>query len=137
LRKNGELLYFGDSIVISTPKYDAAGHISEHEEKTYKFGVIPHFEEFVTAITDITELQEIVGINNYPADAGPISSRVLSLELIFEELQDKMEVTIKDFQDKMDIALEQSDRAESAAASAASNAEYAARAAEMSSDSAA
>lgn len=118
MRERGELLYFGDSIVISTPKYDAAGHISEHEEKTYKFGIIPHFEEFITAITDLTELQEIVGVEDYPEDADPLSARVLGLEITLEEIQDGIEQ-----------AVEKAANAESSAATAAMNSENAANSA--------
>ena len=117
-RSEGKLLFFGDTITISSPTYDKAGHITGYDTSSYILSEIPRLEESLNVSNDIIELQEIVGVEGYPEECaeGTLGYRVYVIESAFEDVEG--------------TAIEASRLAQEAAASAAAAEQSAKEAAE-------
>ena len=121
-RSEGKLLFFGDTISISSPTYDKAGHITGYKSADYILSEIPRLEEFLDMSNDIIELQEVVGPDGYPdgSPEGTISYRLYALEQEIEE-------TIEGAKTAIEAAAAAAESAKSAEESAASAEELAQR----------
>jgi hypothetical protein len=123
LRDSGKLIFFGDKLTFSSPKFDKAGHITGYESTVYTISEIPHLEDFLSLANDVDELQEVVGVNGYPEECeeGTLGYRVKTLEDDFVEVGET--ATRAD-----ELAQEAAASAAAAEASAAAAAESAAQA---------
>lgn len=74
------LLYFGDKVGIYSPVRDEAGHVIRFEYKEWQLGSIPRLADILTAEGRIVNLEEIVGTEGYPEEAGTLANRTLVIE---------------------------------------------------------
>lgn len=116
-RENG-LLYFGDNITIGA-YHDKAGHMISNKTMSFKLGSIPRLLEILTAEGRITNIEDTIGIDDYPDEKGTVAYRILTLEDDFENVR-----TIAD--DAATLAT----NADASATAAQESAEKAAKAAE-------
>ena len=118
-RSEGKLLFFGDTITISSPTYDKAGHITGYDVSSYILSEIPRLEEFLEMSNDVIELQEIVGVEGYPEECaeGTLGFRVFTLEDAFESVKETAQTADELAKQAAESA---ADAAESAAAAAES-----------------
>lgn len=80
------LLYFGDKIRIYSPVRDEAGHIIRFEDKEWQLGSIPRLADILSAEGRIVNLEDIIGIGDYPEEAGTLANRTLVIEEQIEEV---------------------------------------------------
>ena len=123
-RSEGKLLFFGDTLTISTPKFDKAGHITGYDASSYILSEVPRLEEFLGMSNDIIELQEVVGVEGYPEECaeGTLGFRVFTLEDAFESVRETAQTA--------DELAKQAAESAAAAAESAANAEASAKTAE-------
>lgn len=87
LDAQNDLLYFGDKILTWCPVRDDAGHIIRFNPREWKLGSIPRLADILSAEGRIVNLEDIVGIDEYPGDKGTLASRTLTLEDKFDDVQ--------------------------------------------------
>lgn len=126
LDAQNDLLYFGDEITTWCPVRDDAGHIIHFNKRTWKLGSIPRLADILSAEGRIVNLEDIVGIDEYPTDKGTLAARTLGLEDDFENVRQ-----IAD--DAAELA-EAADASATAAQTAAKNAERSAQNAQTSAE---
>ena len=128
-RSEGKLLFFGDTITVSSPTYDKAGHITGYDVSSYILSEIPRLEEFLDMSNDVIELQEIVGVEGYPEECaeGTLGYRVYAIEAAFEDVEGTAIEAAKLAQQAADSAAAAEQSAKEAADSAAAAEELAQR----------
>lgn len=126
LDAQNDLLYFGDKILTWCPVRDDAGHIIRFNPREWKLGSIPRLADILSAEGRIVNLEDIVGIEEYPNDKGTLAARAQSLEDDFENVRQ-----IAD--DAAELA-EAADASATAAQKAAENAEKSAQDAQTSAE---
>ena len=87
LDAQNDLLYFGDKILTWCPVRDDAGHIIRFNPREWKLGSIPRLVDILSAEGRIVNLEDIVGIEEYPGDKGTLSFRTQTLEDDFENVR--------------------------------------------------
>lgn len=128
-RSEGKLIFFGDTITISSPLFDKAGHITGYDSTDYIVSEVPRLEEFLDMANDIIELQEVVGTTGYPdgSSEGTISYRLYAIEQEIEAIADNAEAALEAAKKAAEAAEQAASSAESAAESAANAQELAQR----------
>ena len=87
LDAQNDLLYFGDKILTWCPVRDDAGHIIRFNPREWKLGSIPRLADILSAEGRIVNLEDVVGIDEYPTDKGTLATRTLGLENDFENVR--------------------------------------------------